>query len=137
MSYSRRVKRVQRGARKQLAMGSNQSMPRTLRVAPRSLDDYRTLSGISEWSVKTGVSTMPTKKPLGSLGDGDSDAPLVDPQAWRDEMLANVKGVRAAQEDFTRRESLQRWFQIAATLAIPLSAAVWRAIFRSSRSDID
>lgn len=52
---------------------------------------------------------------------------------WQQSMLSEVQGVRAAQDEFTRRESLQRWIQIGATLAIPLSAAIWRAIFRGSR----
>jgi hypothetical protein len=88
---------------------------------------------------------------FGSLGDA-TDAPLatslalptlaaptivdpaVDPWSdWRTQMLTQTSAIAAAQQDFTSRESLQRWFQIAATLAIPLSAAIWRAIFRGGK----
>jgi len=84
---------------------------------------------------------------FGSLGDDTDQAPatvlaqptlavptLVDPWSdWRVQMLNQTSSIAAAQQDFTARESLQRWFQIGATLAIPLSAAIWRAIFRGSR----
>ncbi len=45
-------------------------------------------------------------------------------------MLAQTKIIAAAQQDFTQREIKARYLQIAATLAIPLAAAAWRAIGR-------
>lgn len=55
---------------------------------------------------------------------------------WQQAMLSQTSAIAAAQQEFTKRESLQRWIQIGATLAIPLSAAIWRAIFRGSRDSI-
>jgi hypothetical protein len=104
--------------RTQYALGSNQSMPATHRMAPRI---------------------------YGSLGDdipADTSiavpSTLPDPTAeWRANMLAQSTAIAKAQEDFTRRESMARWVQIGATLSIPLAAAVWRAIFRSGRRSGD
>jgi hypothetical protein len=81
-------------------------------------DWYRAMQGAS-----LGDDTQTTG--AAQLTDGTSQ--------WQQSMLSEVQGVRAAQEEFTRREGLQRWIQIGATLAIPLSAAIWRAIFRGSR----
>lgn len=50
---------------------------------------------------------------------------------WQKSMLSETQAMVDAQIEFTKNESFQRWIQIAATLAIPLSAAVWRMIFKS------
>lgn len=52
---------------------------------------------------------------------------------WRAQMLAAQKSVVDWQERWVKRDELQRWMQLGATLAIPLSAAIWRAIFRAGR----
>lgn len=52
---------------------------------------------------------------------------------WRRQMLEQQKGVTAWMERWVKRDELQRWLQLGATLAIPLSAAIWKAIFRATR----
>lgn len=82
---------------------------------------------------------------FGSLGD-DTDAEpvtslaqptltqptVVDPTVqWQNDMLAQTKAMVASQLDYAQREVQQKWIQIAATLAIPLAAAAWRALGRA------
>lgn len=76
---------------------------------------------------------------LGSLGDDNAASPAdpsigVDPVLIAQQQLAELKTISAAQVAFTKREAQQRWVQIAATVSIPLFAAVWRAIFRGGRT---
>ncbi len=71
---------------------------------------------------------------LGTLGDDAtppttlSEPTLVDPATsqWQDSVLtrldAGVKTLQVAE--------MQKWLQIAATLSIPLAAAVWKMIFK-------
>lgn len=93
---------------------------------------------------------MPTPAPMrgfGSLGDSTDLEPAtslsnptmtgaptigVDPAtaAWQGSMLEQTKIIAAAQQDFTDREVRARYLQIAATLAIPVAAAAWRAVGR-------
>lgn len=70
-----------------------------------------------------------TRRPLG-LGD---DAPPMSEEDWRKAMLAQQSAMTSWQERWVKRDELQRWIQIGATLMIPLSAAIWKAIFRASR----
>lgn len=165
MSYKR--------VRQRVPMGSNQSMPRTFRVAPRSLDGMIEYAGgsLAQTTVRKPAmhglgavvhssavrGLVPVPKPtivknrrpapdvkrlgggyvtLGSLGDDNTTSPSdpsigVDPLLVQQQQLAQLKTIAAAQTEFTRRESLQRWIQIGATLSIPLAGAIWRAIFRS------
>jgi len=91
---------------------------------------YRAMSGVSSMPPRR---KLPQVQSLGSLGDAPSDpttlsTPTVtDPTAaWQAEVLLNLQaGVKTLQ-----MAEMQKWLQIAATLAIPLSAAVWKAIFR-------
>lgn len=98
-------------------------VPRTQKIGAGSAmhgvpDWYRAMSGCS----------------LGDDAPTTGAATLTDGTAtWQQAMLSTSQRIAAAQEEFTKRESLQRWIQIGATLAIPLSAAIWRAIFRGSR----
>ena len=64
-----------------------------------------------------------------SFGD---DAPMSE-EEWRKAMLEEQRKVSGWQERWVKRDELQRWIQIGATLAIPLSAAIWKAIFRAGR----
>jgi len=75
---------------------------------------------------------------LGSLGDDTSGAAtittpiLVDPatQAWQANVLAKLEaGVATLQ-----KAELQKWLQIIATVSIPLSAALWKMIFKKGVS---
>lgn len=52
---------------------------------------------------------------------------------WRRQMLEQQKGMTSWIERWVKRDELQRWLQLGATLAIPLSAAIWKAIFRATR----
>lgn len=86
---------------------------------------------------------QPQMQGFGSLGDSTDQEPptslstsstptIVDPatSAWQASMLEQTRIIAAAQQDFTAREVKARYLQIAATLAIPLAAAAWRAVGR-------
>jgi hypothetical protein len=53
---------------------------------------------------------------------------------WRAAMLDSQHEMVTWQERWVKRDELQRWLQFGATLAIPLSAAIWRMIFRAGRA---
>jgi hypothetical protein len=81
-----------------------------------------------------------TRNTLGSLGDDPIpattlDTPTVtDPtQQWQDQVLSQLQSGVAV----LKAGELQKWLQIAATLSIPLAAAVWRAILGRRRSKMD
>lgn len=77
---------------------------------------------------------------LGSLGadDGGGGTTLSNPTVsdpltiqWQADVLAEIRrGVATL-----KTEEMQRWLQVAATLAIPLSAAIWKMIFKRGSSD--
>jgi hypothetical protein len=86
------------------------------------------------------IVSQPTSQPvsrlavqLGSLGDDAapgttlSDPTIADPTSvWQDNVLAQLAaGVKTLQ-----MAEMQKWLQIAATLSIPLAAAVWKMIFK-------
>lgn len=64
---------------------------------------------------------------LGSLGEDSLDA-MTEERQWRAAMLDGQRKLIAAQEHWADGDRMQKWIAIGATLAIPLSAAVWRAI---------
>lgn len=73
---------------------------------------------------------------LGSLGDDAPAAPTPTPMTeteWRTQMLAKADEVVSWQAWWVKRDELQRWMQLGATLAIPLSAAIWKMIFRAGK----
>jgi hypothetical protein len=145
------------------ALGSTQSRPSTFKRVARGLGDIdlgakvrianprriRVRASTALGSTQSRPSTFKrvARGGFGSLGDvTDAQPPtslaqqslaaptIVDPTLqWQQSMLEQTTAIAAAQAEFTRRESLQRWFQIGATLAIPLSAAIWRAIFKGGR----
>jgi hypothetical protein len=53
---------------------------------------------------------------------------------WQADVLSQLKAGVATMQ----KAELQKWLQIIATVSIPLSAAIWKAIFRkgSSVSDV-
>lgn len=51
------------------------------------------------------------------------------------QILAESKNQSAWMERWVKKDELQRYIQIGATLAIPLAAAIWKAIFRAARGD--
>lgn len=75
---------------------------------------------------------------LGSLGDDPtppttlSEPTLTDATAlWQGNVLSRLDaGVKTLQV-----AEMQKWLQIAATLSIPLAAAVWKMIFKRGVSD--
>lgn len=62
------------------------------------------------------------------MGDDDLIAPEMSEVEWQSLMLASQQRLVDNLTAFTEREKLQRWIQIAATLSIPLAAAVWKAL---------
>jgi hypothetical protein len=91
---------------------------------------YRAMGGVS--------SQLPSRRVvksimLGSLGDDPSDPTALSTPTITDPTLqwqANVLGQLQAGVATLRVAELQKWLQIAATLSIPLAAAIWRVIFR-------
>ena len=69
-----------------------------------------------------------------SLGSLEGDTPEMTEQQWRAAMLQKQTEVVEWQERWVKRDELQRWLQFGATLAIPLSAAIWKMIFKAGRS---
>lgn len=109
---------------------------------------YRTraLAGPPQWYQQLGsVQSRPPGRPvhrsqrslgrLGSLGDDGStlsNPTVVDPTIqWQDDVLTQLKAGVATHQ----KAELQKWLQIAATLSIPLAAAVWRMIFKKGVGD--
>jgi len=68
------------------------------------------------------------------LADAEPPAELTELE-WRRQMLAQQQSMTAWIERWVKRDELQRWLQFGATLAIPLSAAIWRAILGRRRSE--
>jgi len=72
-----------------------------------------------------------------SLGD---DAPTTGSVAltdgtdqWQQSMLSLTQQIADSQAAFAEKDKWIRYVQIAATLSIPLAAAVWKMIFRGGR----
>lgn len=72
-----------------------------------------------------------------SLGDDQSASDagpqsLTDGQAqWQKAMLDTTKQIADAQWAFAEKDRWIRYVQVAATLSIPLAAAIWKAVFRT------
>lgn len=91
------------------------------------------LSGVS-----TDFSLSVPRRSLGSLGATDEpgkttlDDPTISDAQWR----ANVAAQLQAGVTTLQHAELQKWLQIAATLLIPVSTAIWKGIFkRGAASD--
>jgi len=104
--------------------------------------------GPSWYTAMSGIQSRPPRPRIGrnvfassSLGSLGDDAPptttLSTPTVtdafqqatldWQSAILAKLQ----AGATTLKTEELQRWLQIAATLAIPLTAAIWKAIWPS------
>ena len=103
---------------------------------------YRAMGSISSQPPGQRVRTMPRvrQNTLGSLGD---DAPagttlsqptVTDPAtlAWQANVLARLDAGVATMQ----KAELQKWLQIAATVSIPLAAAIWKMIFKGGAKAI-
>lgn len=80
-------------------------------------DWYRAMSGAPDWYKAMQGTT---------LGD-DTIGGMTDAQ-WKAEMLEGQHRLLDAQKHWADGDRFQKWIQIGATLAIPLAAAVWRAL---------
>jgi hypothetical protein len=98
---------------------------------------YRAMGGLA--SQPPGRRVARRMPALGSLGTDDPNAgttlstpTITDPTVqWQADVLTQLRsGV-----DTLRTAELQKWLQIAATLSIPLAAAVWRMIFKKGVGD--
>jgi hypothetical protein len=67
----------------------------------------------------------------GSSLDPATSPTIGDPQA---QMVLELQGMRADLASKLATEQTQRWMQIAATLAIPLAAAMWRWLLGKHRA---
>lgn len=121
MSYQRRRRRPQPGSQRQLA-GDTSHGPSW----------YVAMGGVSGRPPGPRVAGR-APAALGSLGNDTggtttlSDPTIADPSVqWQADVLAQLRaGVATLQ-----KAELQKWLQILATVSIPLSAAIWRMIFR-------
>lgn len=96
---------------------------------------YRALGSTQSQPPGARVRRLP-KMSLGSLGD-DAPGPttlstptIADPTAqWQADVLGQLRAGVATMQ----KAELQKWLQIAATVSIPLFAAVWKLIFKNGR----
>ncbi len=97
---------------------------------------YRAMEGLA--SQPPGRKIARRMPALGSLGDDPppdttlSNPTVTDPTfQWQDNVLSQLQaGVATLQ-----KAELQKWLQIIATVSIPLSAAVWKMIFKGGARD--
>lgn len=61
-----------------------------------------------------------------TLGDDTLDA--MSDETFKKTVVANQRELIAAQKHWADGDKMQKWIAIGATLAIPLSAAIWRAL---------
>lgn len=111
--------------------------PQVISVLPQGPAWYRAMGGVSSQPPGAPVLLVPRRgNPLGSLGDDQpgttlSAPTLVDPALeWQKNVLSQLQ----AGVDTLKKAELQKWLQIAATVMIPVSAAIWKAIFKSGQS---
>lgn len=69
---------------------------------------------------------------LGSLGDDTLDA-MTEERQWRTAMLASQRELIEQHKHWADGDRFQKWVSIAATLSIPLAAAIWRRFGIGSR----
>lgn len=111
------------------------SAPRSIVRRPRPALGANMAHGPRWYTAMGGIQSRPTgarisRSDLGSLGDDTLSTPTVGDQMaqataqWQQDVLASLQ--RGADT-----LTLQRWLQIAATLSIPLAAAVWNALWPS------
>jgi hypothetical protein len=62
-----------------------------------------------------------------ALGDDTLDAMAAD-ALWKKEMRDGQRELIAAQKEWASTDKFVKWVAVGATLAIPLSAAIWRAL---------
>lgn len=80
----------------------------------------------------SGIAVRSTLGPRGRRtfgGLGDDTAVELTPAQYQQAQLAELKNIGAWQQRWVEKDEMQRWIQIAATVSIPLSAAIWRLIF--------
>lgn len=66
---------------------------------------------------------------LGSLGDdtlGAQQSGAIDDQAYKREMLELARAQLVAHRTWADGDRFQKWLAIAATVLIPVSAAIWK-----------
>jgi hypothetical protein len=80
-----------------------------------------------------------TLGPLGSLGAADDPGQntLSDPTLPYTQWEADVINQLRAGVLTLQHAELQKWLQIAATLLIPVSAAIWKTIFKKGAAASD
>lgn len=111
-------------------------MPRLIarRALARRIDSnraYRDLRVAVDRGVHDALARARASSPYVLAGtEGDVE---ISEAAFRQKMLASQETMTDWLVRWVKRDELQRWLQLGATLAIPLSAAIWRAIFRAGR----
>ena len=102
------------------------------RALPPGIRAGRALAGMPNWyAAMQGTA-------LGADDQGSLQTPtLVEPgpqmTAWQERLLSQSQATDQTIQKYMATETRQRWVQIAATLSIPLAAAIWRLIFGVGR----
>lgn len=161
MSYlGQRIKR--RARRGMSGLSSRPYGPDISHRALGALTEYGTTTGIATLPVKRPAATrtkmrsypMTVHGPAmqgppdwyramqgASLGDDTQTAgatTLTDGVAqWQQSMLSTTQQIADAQTAMAQKDRWIRYLQIAATLSIPLAAAVWKMIFRGGSGGAD
>ena len=103
---------VRPAPRRRAPMGDYIARPAPQRRAPMGDIDWDTLNPFKKYP-------LPPKPEPGEDG----------------ELVKLLRRIEAQHDKFVRNDERARWVQIAATLSIPLAAAVWRLILGRKRSD--
>lgn len=109
------------------SLGGVSSQPPGPRVANRALVS---MAGVSSQPPGLPVARM-ALAPLNGVALGEDTTlakPTIEDPAYRTEMLTLQRELVAAQKHWAEGDKTQKWIQIAATIMIPVTAAIWRAI---------
>lgn len=77
----------------------------------------RALDGAPDWYRQMQGTTL-----------GDDTLAAMSDETFRAELLSGQKKLLEAQKHWAEGDRMQKWIAIGATLAIPLSAAIWRML---------
>ena len=109
-------------------MGGVQSQPMGRKVSRMAL------AGVQSQPSGRRVSRFSLGTSLGADDDvgqaSDLTVPTIDDgtRQFQRDILASTRAIQAHERERIRKEEIRGWVQIAATLSIPLAAAIWRAI---------
>lgn len=99
---------------------------------------YTSMGGLTSQPPSSRVYQVRPASSLGSLGDDAGGATTLSAPTIGDpataQWQANVLSQLSAGVATMQKAELQKWLQIAATISIPVFAAIWKMIFKSGRA---